>query len=1540
MRKKYIWFINFLTLISVLAGIFPASASASGINETMTDEPNTAYAVAGKRVQKKDMMVLGFANLCVDTVKRDGREAWELNPRVTNSSRLYVDLSSNLGNSKKDGSVYQVEIDYFDSEDGYFIVWYDSVDYGAQIAKEVYMSNSKTWKTASVMLDNAGFFDRLDSRSDIKITTGERGTTLGTSPSKVYIGAIRVKRTPAMNPLYIEAYSDQPGNTYKWYDEDKIVHNRITNVSGQRLDASVTFRIVDEYNCERWRQVEKITMEPGEEQVFDSNIKTDYCGLYTYYIDVDTEVSEESVHSSFEEDTIAIVKTDPDGIKNNSAWISHFLDRYTDQRIDEGLDLMVMANIAGSRVAMSWDAVERGSKGNYSVTSPDFYASQYYKVIKKQHAKGLQEMLQFVYNNPLYSTDVPYYYYSMPTTDEAVEGFKNYVAYVTEQVKDYCDTYEIWNEPDLTKVGDGNATPEQLLRLIKECAPVIREIDPGSKVASFSVTRIMNKDRLNYWMKEMCDGGMLDYLDALTLHTYTSAGISPENEKITDLIWNFKDMAAEYRKPDIPVWTTEYGNSTAVGQNTSLDDQANWITRAAILYKATGSADKSFLFRFDNNGIIDRDREDNYGIVSPMFDRYNIEGKVAIPRQAYLSFAGMNYILGGDIENSGNFDIGNNIKIKRFKSKKFNKDIAALWAVKGQEQVMLGIDADSVDYYDRYGNKTTVKGENGIFTFTLGESVAYIAGNLKNIDIIKEETDSENVYYYLNEDFNDYDGTYPINWTFNEKTKDFGTKSIKFLTDGYTYKSYQERANAVTNTLDNTTAFNLKGSTTESCPPTNLWHWFPSDTPLTGEFTVEFDVYHENGGWNVGYVVKQDFNTAAVTDNGDLTGRNEHTLTAIPAGSTDNKLRFSQKARPNTEFNLISEAVVSPNAWHRVKINVDTESRKFKVSIDNGEPIELTDPKTSKYQKGIAAIRLSRVQGTDTNTGNVAFDNVKVYKTGTYIMNENFDTYIEAGLDAWGNAKNNIGTEKIYFATAGGWNDPGASFEKMPKYYLQLYDGLMGITRAYGDDGVNPLKIERDDTCTSSGRMLSMAGYLWNRDWDSKERVPYTARLQKYFDRPITKGKAFVVEMDMLLRNGGQTFGISLLEDSDMTPETKIVKSSTGNSTSFVAPINPEGNMVMAYVGTTDLATNNPGTIGVYAPDTKASLDNVTTWATADRQFKTKEGTVTRADMIMPMESQKMSHVSIKVEPYYEADGTAKAKITYTRGGHVNSIVTSQDFMTKQMVGIGIDYKGLIWASGADIRSALKIDDLRVYELNSGGNKITTAKTEKVESIKAVAVDGTETELTGNANAVIPSNTMKIDVNFSAPVSDSITNDRMVALMKEYADKIDYMSNANGGYTTELSKDRKTYSYIFKPGYLEEGTKYRLLVSNMVEFADNSLSQLYRDCRVTFTVGDKLCVDKFIFNDNFDIKIDGYNGTGENKQIIAAIGCYAFEDGIRRMINVKSKLYNIDAHKSFLVEDVINTEATGQKTEYKVFIWEKQAMIPLAESIDLSVSKE
>ncbi|MDD6734785.1 MAG: hypothetical protein PUE13_00555 [Clostridiales bacterium] len=800
-------------------------------------------------------------------------------------------------------------------------------------------------------------------------------------------------------------------------------------------------------------------------------------------------------------------------------------------------------------------------------------------------------------------------------------------------------------------------------------------------------------------------------------------------------------------------------------------------------------------------------------------------------------------------------------------------------------------------------------------------------------------SDSESVYYYLNEDFNDYDGTYPVNWSFNEKTSNFGTKSAKFLTDGYTYKSYQDRASTATNALDGTTAFNMKGSTTESAPALNLWHWFPSDTPLTGDFTVEFDVYHENGGWNFGYVLKEDFDTAAAAHDGAVSGRNYQVLTAIPTGSTDNKLCFSQKGYNLENYNIISDAVVSPNVWHKVKIDVDTEARKFKVSVDNGTPIELTDPNYAKYQKGIAAIRLSRMTSSSTYTGNVAFDNVKVYKTGTYVMNEDFDTYPEGGLDAWSRAKNNIGPEKKSFWTAGGWNDPGWGIEWKPNNHAELFNGYSSMVRAYGDDGVNPRVVERAANCTSSGRMLSVAGYLWDKDWDSKERVPYTARLQKYFDRPIAKGKAFMIEMDMLLCYGNQTFGISLLEDSEMTPAKKGVASSTGNSTLDV-PIHPKGNIVIASVGGEDLPAGNTST-GLYAPDTNASLDDTTIWATADRQFKyVDDGTTGTPSAYIPMEWQPMSHVSIKVEPYYAADGTAKAKITYTKEGHVLSVTTSQDFMTKSMVGIGIDYKGLLYASSADQRSALKIDDLRVYELDSSGNKITTSKTEQVESIKAVAVDGTESELMGVTNAVIPSNTMKIDVKFSAPVSDSIANERMVALMKEYADKMDYMSNVNGGYTTELSADKKTYSYYFNPGYLEEGTQYHLLVSNMVEFADNPLSQLDKDCRVAFTAGDKLKVNTFSTkvssDDNLEIKINGYNGTPENKNIFAIIGNYAIEDGTERLITASIKTYNVNAYESFAIADFIKPEPAEGIMGCKAFVWEAETLLPLSKSINVS----
>ncbi|MDD6734784.1 MAG: hypothetical protein PUE13_00550, partial [Clostridiales bacterium] len=238
MKKRTIWFINLLTLLSLLMGSFsPLTVLAEAAEE------NIAYAVLGSTLKKQNIDVFTDSNHFGSVVKRGGREAWEMNPSLPSSRYMYVDISDSFGNSKKDGSVYEVEIDYYDSEEGYFVVWYDSVDYGTQIAKQITLkNNSKTWKTASFTLDNAGFSNGIDKLGDLKISTRERGTMLPSSGCNIYIGAIRIKRIPAANPLYIESYNDQPGNTYRWFDESKIVHNRITNVSGQKLDATVTYR--------------------------------------------------------------------------------------------------------------------------------------------------------------------------------------------------------------------------------------------------------------------------------------------------------------------------------------------------------------------------------------------------------------------------------------------------------------------------------------------------------------------------------------------------------------------------------------------------------------------------------------------------------------------------------------------------------------------------------------------------------------------------------------------------------------------------------------------------------------------------------------------------------------------------------------------------------------------------------------------------------------------------------------------------------------------------------------------------------------------------------------------------------------------------------------------------------------------------------------------------------------------------------------------------------------------------------------------------
>lgn len=715
-----------LTSMLLIVVMFFGMMGITVAGSSRETENDSACAVLGQEVSLTniDRVFMGSSEQ-ITTSQKNGRDAWQITASAASSAYLYVDLSDEMGNSKLDGSVYDVEIDYYDQESGYFVVWYDSVDYGPQIAGEVYIDASNTWKTAKFTLDNAGFANGIDHKADLKISTRETGTKLTASQCDVCISEIRVLRRVSVNPIYVESYTDEPGNTYKYFQEEKIVHNRLTNVSGQDITAEITYRLVDEDQVTRQTVKKDVSLRVNEEIVHDINLELDYCSKYRWYIDICAQIGEKVVKSSFAEDELAIVKTDPDGIKGYFARTSHHFDRYPDNRVDECIELIKRANIAGVRASFNWAGVETGSRKNFKVQG-----TRPWEIIEKCADADLEILYQFAFGNKLYSESAMV----MPQTDEEVEAWADYVRYMTEQLKDICDMYEVWNEPDLVNFNEKNASPEDLAKISKIAADIVHEIDPNAKVSGLSVTGLWLEDRLSKWMKGVLDAGMFEKIDVLTLHGYAQSE-TPEEANRFAQVKQFQDMAKEYGIEDLPVWITETGNTT-VDEFTSELNKSNWITRAAILYKATETADITYQYNFEQKGIIDTDREDNFGMISTPYEQYNIEGKIGIPTKSYLSYAGMNYVLGGDIETVGIYDINENIKINKFRSNKFNQNIIALWTVKENQQLTFDLGVDSVDYYDMYGNKTTLHSADGIYTFLLDQRVGYIAGDFAELTVI------------------------------------------------------------------------------------------------------------------------------------------------------------------------------------------------------------------------------------------------------------------------------------------------------------------------------------------------------------------------------------------------------------------------------------------------------------------------------------------------------------------------------------------------------------------------------------------------------------------------------------------------------------------------------------------------------------------------------------------------------------------------------------------------------------------------------------
>jgi hypothetical protein len=185
--------------------------------------------------------------------------------------------------------------------------------------------------------------------------------------------------------------------------------------------------------------------------------------------------------------------------------------------------------------------------------------------------------------------------------------------------QNFVQAIENWNEPDGWWKGNGQFSKEQFYNMLvadydgdggRLPKAGVKQADPNMK---FVMGGLATND-LSYLY------GVLGYAnqqgkkfpaDVLNFHHYDSdgkTGIPPEAGQSAKIVQEASKWRDSY-VPDAEIWVTEFGWDTFAakdGQHSTvyagLQNQANWILRGLVLYRAAG-VDKAFIFLFNDDEI-------------------------------------------------------------------------------------------------------------------------------------------------------------------------------------------------------------------------------------------------------------------------------------------------------------------------------------------------------------------------------------------------------------------------------------------------------------------------------------------------------------------------------------------------------------------------------------------------------------------------------------------------------------------------------------------------------------------------------------------------------------------------------------------------------------------------------------------------------------------------------------------------------------------------------------------------------------------------
>lgn len=361
------------------------------------------------------------------------------------------------------------------------------------------------------------------------------------------------------------------------------------------------------------------------------------------------------------------------------------------------IDMLADLGVTWVRIDLTWEVIE-SEPGVY-----EYEKTNYDELVDAITDNGLRPYFILNYGNPLYSEE------QSVMTEEGQAHFARYVKETVERYQGMNGVWEIWNEPNYDTHWLTEPTYIPYAALVEETAPIIKKEDPTATVAGPALLNLNGESLM--WMEEIFKLGVLEHLDALSVHPYRHTSpetIAGDYQLLQELIANYTD------REDLLIFSGEWGYSLTSLPEEPAQSQADYLVRMMLMNEYQ-SIPISIWYGFRDNGTDMTNELHHFGLL----DASEKQKPAYIAMQTLLNTF-------KKFEFQERLDLGEGHYILRFVDED-GESLYACWTISEEpEQVTLTLPEGTGELIDVYGQVRELEWSDGSLQLELTGSPVYL----------------------------------------------------------------------------------------------------------------------------------------------------------------------------------------------------------------------------------------------------------------------------------------------------------------------------------------------------------------------------------------------------------------------------------------------------------------------------------------------------------------------------------------------------------------------------------------------------------------------------------------------------------------------------------------------------------------------------------------------------------------------------------------------------------------------------------------------